>query len=829
MRLLSTPGRLAPALVALCLAVAGPAAARSFTVDDLLKLERFDRAEITPDGRHLVLQTEAAYDTAARFDFNQFSAPYLGRVKIADLHPARPARDLLPPAPGTAYVAGPLSPSGRAMVVQRMKDGVWDTGVVDLDTGEARWFPLPAETAVWGRSFQWRSETRLVALVLPPGTLPWGLRPITQTTERLPALWRDAAAGVTPTASVVGSGRDLSLWPAPRAMRLVEIDLASGRVRELARGGFIDFELSPDGRFAAALGEAEPLQPAADDTVRVATPGRRRALTLVDLTTGAATAPLPDRDLLTHLLAWSPGGDRLLVFGRRPGADWSDGDLLQVDAGSGEVTTPARGRVVPEVAYLGAGLGIVRAGWLGDRPIVFARRAGDPRADWFRLSPSGPVNLTASLKDAPPRLAAVDRDHALAVAGGSAYSLDAAGRARTLAAAPGLRPIFALRFGEGDRFDINGLAQAEWAWAAGGDGLRRLTATRAESPLPLPPNETVVAAGDRGPIVTSWRDETGVQTLGVRDRGARDVIATLNAALADVDVTPVRAIRHPGPDGRIVTSWLYLPPHPAAGRRPPLIVLPYPGSVSVRPPARYAPDALVFTPNARLLAAHGYAVLAPSLPRDQVHGDPAAGLADQILVAVDAVLAEGLADPDRLALWGHSFGGYGALVTAAQTVRFRAIVAQAAKAELASGWGALPPAFRVSPEDGPMINTTTGWAETGQGDLGAPPWRDPERYRRNSPLFLADRIRTPLFLIHGDQDFVSLANAEALFAALYRQGRDARFMTLFGESHTIGSPANVREIYAEVLPWLDRALDVTAPDASAPPDRPSPAPRSPGP
>ncbi|WP_163368184.1 hypothetical protein, partial [Enterobacter hormaechei] len=76
---------------------------------------------------------------------------------------------------------------------------------------------------------------------------------------------------------------------------------------------------SPDGRYAAVLANAEAEQPAATEAVRVSTPGRRRVLTLVDLATGAVTTPLPDRDLLSHLLAWSPAGDRLLVFGRRVG------------------------------------------------------------------------------------------------------------------------------------------------------------------------------------------------------------------------------------------------------------------------------------------------------------------------------------------------------------------------------------------------------------------------------------------------------------------------------------------------------------------------------
>lgn len=819
------------ALVTLAMACASAAAARPFSIDDLLSLERFDQAEITPDGRRLVLQVEAAYDTAARFDFDQFSAPLLGRIKVADLASGGPARDLLTPALGTGYLAGPLSPDGYKIVVQRLKGDVWDTGVVDLATGEARWFGVPTETAVWGRSLQWRSKTRLVGLALAAGQFPERLRTLHQTTRRLAALWRAAADGRQATTSLVGSGRDLGLWPDAPAVRLVEIDTETGAVRDLARGAFIDLELSPDGRYAAVLANAEAEQPAAGEAVRVSTPGRRRTLTLVDLETGAVTAPLPDRDLLSHLLDWSPAGDRLLVFGRRIGADWTEGDLLDVRAVDGHVSAPARGRVAPALAYLGAGLGIVRAAWLGDTPLLLGHRSGGAvgRDDSFRLTPSAAINLTGALPAGPPRLLSLDPAGVDVIAGDGLYRLDGLGRARRRLVDARLGALDLPRLGEGDRFDLTPPPRSGAAWVTTTSGLRRVTAAALGAPLPLRTDETAIAVGD-GEIALRARDARGVTTVAVRTRQAEVIVATINARLTAVDPTPIVPIHHAGPDGRPLTSWLYLPTAGPAGRRPPLIVLPYPGAAYAAPPGRYAPDALVFTPNARLLSAHGYAVLAPSLPREQAAGEPAQGLAPQMLAAVDAVVARRLADPDRMALWGHSFGGYGALVAAAQTDRFKAIVAQAAKSDLAAGWGTISPFYRANPEEGPMFNGDIGWSETGQGGLGVPPWRDPDRYRRNSPFFLADHVKTPVFLIQGDQDFVALAQAEAMFATLYRQGRDARLMTLFGEGHVIGSPANVRAIYAEVLPWLDRELGSPLKDQQTPADRapaPSAGPRSP--
>ncbi len=817
----------ARALAVVLVLGSAPALARPFTLDDMLRLERLDQMEITPDGRHLILQTEAAYDAAPRFDSDGYGPPLVGRIKIADT--ARPgvARDLMTPEPGAGYVAGPVSPSGRAMVVQRFGGGVWDTGVVDLASGRTRWLGLPTDAAVYGRSLQWRSETQLVAIVLARGDLPLHMRTLRQTTERLAAQWRAAAEGRTPTATRVGSGRDLSPWPARPPRRLVEIDLRTRQVRTLAQGDFHDLELSPDGRHLAAVAEADPLPPPTAEPLRVGTPARRRVLSLIDLASGQVSWPLRDGDVLPQLLAWSQDSDQLLVFARPAGQPWAGGELLQVEAAAGALRRPAAGRVTPDLTHDDEGLPVVRADWLAGQPILYGRATGrsSDRADWFRLTDAGAVNLTSGLPAAPAKPAAIGRDALAFVGGGRIDWVDATGRVRPLNVGAGARALSPRRLGEGARFAVNAAPRQDAVWTADDDQVLRLAADGSKLRFALAAGDLPMATSANGLAVRS-RDDRGVEVVRlVAASGDERVVLTVNARLAEVDALPVRPIQHGGPGGTTLTSWLYLPSGPGTGAAPPLIVLPYPGSVYPNPPGRYAPNALVFTPNARLLTAHGFAVLAPSLPRAPGSGEPAAGLADAILAAVEAVTRQDLADPDRIALWGHSFGGYGALVTATQTDRFRAIVAQAAKADLASGWGELPLHFRAVPEDGPAVNLSAGWSEAGQGGLGAPPWSDPDRYLRNSPLFAADRIHTPIFLIHGDLDFVSMAQAEAMFAALYRQGKDAVLMTLIGEGHLPASPANVREVYAQVLPWLDRAL-ATRPPAT-PPDRPGPPPGGP--
>lgn len=817
--------QIAALCLALCLGAAGAADARPIQLDDLLRAEDLGQAAIAPGGRWLVIETLAPYDSAPSFDFAGYSQPSLGQLMVVDLDHPGPAQSLLAPEAGAGYLAGPFSPKGRSMIVYRFREKTWDTGIVDLATRRVRWLGVATELALYGRTLQWRSETELVLIALPDGSAPIHLRIGWQAMERLPDLWRTAREGRGATATIAGSGRFLDRRAAPLPRRLLKVDLPSGAVETLASGGFFDLELSSSGRHLAALADADPIPTLPSDLVRVGTPTRLRELVMIDLATATVRRPCETCDLLTHLLAWSPASDRVLVFARGRDQAWAAGSLLAVDAATGALARVGQGLVTPEIGHTDEGIANVRADWMGADPIVYGRVVGEKgqtRSDWLRIAASGPVNLTKGLAQAPPLIAALETDGLSLVAGGAVWRVDTAGGARRLTGGPDAQVQAFPRPGLGQRFKLNAPPRQDWLLARTPSGVERITTTGALTSFPMPASATPIAKS-RGHLVVRSRDGRGVQqVLLMKPNGPPQGLLTVNAAFGDIDPAPLRPIHHTGPNGEALTSWLYLPLAHSSGRPPPLVVLPYPGKLQAAPPARYAPGAANFTPNAQLLAAQGYAVLVPSLPRAQ-DGEPAAGLADQILQIVDLVAAEGLVDPDRLAIWGHSFGGYAALATATQTGRFKAIVAQAGKADLVSGWGAVPPHYRAAPEDGYPTVLNMGWAEGGQAKLGAPPWVDLDRYVRNSPVFAADRITSPVFLIYGDQDFVALAQGEEMFAALYRQNKDAVLMTLWGEGHIPASPANLRAIYSEVLAWLDQTLN--APAAGSVTDAPGPVSR----
>ena len=96
--------------------------------------------------------------------------------------------------------------------------------------------------------------------------------------------------------------------------------------------------------------------------------------------------------------------------------------------------------------------------------------------------------------------------------------------------------------------------------------------------------------------------------------------------------------------------------------------------------------------------------------------------------------------------------------------------------------------------------------------MGGPPYEDHARYWRNSPIAHVEKVETPLLLIHGEFDKRGApAQAELVFNALYRQGKTARLLRYWGESHSLAqSPANVRDVLAQTLDWFDRHLGAPA-------------------
>jgi dipeptidyl aminopeptidase/acylaminoacyl peptidase len=199
--------------------------------------------------------------------------------------------------------------------------------------------------------------------------------------------------------------------------------------------------------------------------------------------------------------------------------------------------------------------------------------------------------------------------------------------------------------------------------------------------------------------------------------------------------------------------------------------------------------------NIHLYTHHGFAVCGPDIPMTEA--GPARSVREGLAQAVQAVVEAGLADPQRLGIIGHSYGGYTVNCAITGLDCFAAAVSDTGSVNLTSAYG------RVS-DDGTSF---CGYFEDGQGKMGAPPWAAAEKYVANSPLFQLDRVTTPVLIIHGHRD-ANLSQAWELFSGLRRLGKAAELAIYQGEDHWQGtwSRANIVDRWQRVLAWFDRYL-----------------------
>ncbi|MES3027722.1 MAG: prolyl oligopeptidase family serine peptidase [Pseudomonadota bacterium] len=793
-----------PLLALACaLILHGPAAARAYTVDDLLGLEQLGPVQLAPGERWAVIQTFAPWDQAARYDLDWWSTYGLGRLGRVDLQDGE-VSPLLFHAPGSGYVAGPFSPSGAKMAIYRLTGHNWELGVVTVATGETRWLGLSPELPMWGRSVAWRTDDELVIIAQPDEPVGHLLGYGWQAQARLRNAWAEAAAGRL-AVNVVGSGRYRDLRAKAPPKRLVTTRISNGVVRDLARGEFIDLEISPDGRKVAVIANGEDIQDI-QGLATTGTLGRRRSLILADFESSAISTPCAECDFTPRLLSWSATGERLLVHSRA--RDPAKAGYRIVDARSGKASAVALPGLIAAQSKARNNGDLAVGGWVGDTPVIYARPAGSSpsRVDWYALESGGPRKLTGALNAPSERLKAIDATGLIVVDGQSVWRVPLHGQARRLAQ----RADDLVRKESASQSE----RLADTPPPLSGLVVRATDRVRPflvkGSSVSIRPGETpLVMTSDGGLAVLAKTDRRGVERLMLRSRTDGDrALTTLNSRLTEVDPAEVRPIHHLGPDGRMLTSWLYLPPKREPDVRVPLVVIPYPGDTSDEAPKHHTPGVLALYSSAQVLVGRGYAVLVPGLPY-AVGREPMDGLAVQVLAAVDAAIAQAPVDPKRVAVWGHSYGGYAALAIATQSPRFKAVIASAAPSDLVSFYGKLSPYSYAVPEAGLPIHSTAGWSETGQGRMGVPPWKALDRYRRNSPITFADQITAPVMLIHGDMD-QDVGQAQEMFTWLYRQNKDAVLLIYRGESHVILSPGNVRDQYARVFEFLAQNIGAGA-------------------
>ena len=200
----------------------------------------------------------------------------------------------------------------------------------------------------------------------------------------------------------------------------------------------------------------------------------------------------------------------------------------------------------------------------------------------------------------------------------------------------------------------------------------------------------------------------------------------------------------------------------------------------------------------QLLAARGYVVLFTN-PRGsagyglkyltRLRRDWGGPDTRDILACVDQLVREGFIDKKRLYLAGGSYGGFMTNWLVARDHRFRAAVTQRCVYNMESMLGG---------DYGPLI----------VHEVGCMPWKDPRRFRRTSPHATVTKIRTPLLIIHSEQDLrCPIGQAEEMFTTLKYLGREVELVRFGGESHGLsrgGRPQNRAERLRRIIDWFKR-------------------------
>jgi dipeptidyl aminopeptidase/acylaminoacyl peptidase len=231
---------------------------------------------------------------------------------------------------------------------------------------------------------------------------------------------------------------------------------------------------------------------------------------------------------------------------------------------------------------------------------------------------------------------------------------------------------------------------------------------------------------------------------------------------------------------RSVRTAVLLPPGARRGDRVPAVVWFYPGSDLSNNLGQFGAPGM--GDPAYLLTSRGYAVILANVaigPGEQ-RGHVIDEIMDSLMPQVHRAADLGYVDINRLAIRGHSFGGYGTLAVIARTNLFRAAIPSAGVYDLGGSYGDVNYIHGI-----PVDNSS--WSENSQPRLGQAVWDDPLRYIENSPYYLADRIHTPVLILQGTDDFTGSREGGKMFAALRRLNRPVELALYQGGSHTPSS------------------------------------------
>jgi dipeptidyl aminopeptidase/acylaminoacyl peptidase len=307
----------------------------------------------------------------------------------------------------------------------------------------------------------------------------------------------------------------------------------------------------------------------------------------------------------------------------------------------------------------------------------------------------------------------------------------------------------------------------------------------------------------RFPIVLNVTMTAGDHTVGiaggdlkynevyaVEANALRQITHQNDALMAQLDLGQTEEVSFNSKDGTEVHGLLTRPAGYAAGVKVPLLLWIHGGP--------NGQDGHSFSSERQWFAAHGYAVLAVnyrgSAGRGQkfsraIFADWGHFEVEDLLAGVDHVIKMGIADPDRLAVGGWSYGAILTDYLIATDHRFKAATSGAGTAFTVAFYG------------------TDQYITQYDNEIG-PPWDEKawQTYQKISyPLLHADRIKTPTLFLGGERDFnVPIQGGQQMYQALRSLGVETQLIIYPNETHGIARPSYIRDRLERYIAWFDK-------------------------
>ncbi len=279
------------------------------------------------------------------------------------------------------------------------------------------------------------------------------------------------------------------------------------------------------------------------------------------------------------------------------------------------------------------------------------------------------------------------------------------------------------------------------------------------------------------------------------DTGDIRKITDANPQQAEYAWTPGRVlIDYEDRRGHELQATLTLPAGYEEGRRYPMVVYFY-EKMSQRH-HQYSQPVYDDRPHMSTYASNGYLVLMPDIIYDD--GRPGTSALDDVTAAVQEVIDRGYADPDRIGLQGHSWGGYESSFIVTQTDMFAAVVTGAPLTNLVSMHNIL---YKSSGgPNAPLI-------QFGQGRMAASPWDDFDAYVRESPVHNAEGISTPFLILHGTEDgAVDWNQGLEFYITAKRLGKEVILLSYPDEPHHLAKEENQKDFQIRMMQYFDHHL-----------------------